>query len=146
MKQPGKVFSRRGVLAVGLALLASIATVVAQRTVPRTTAKAAAAQRTAATREFSDRPDVVPCWTQADPPRALPRLRRIPILIATAEASYHAAYDHCTSKYLTQAGVTHTFLRLEDAGIQGNGHMMMLEKNSVQIAARLQKWIAEHVK
>lgn len=78
MKHPRKVSSSRGVLAVGLAPLASIATVVAQRA--------------------------------------------------------------------PQAGVTHTFLQVEDASIQGNGHMMMLEKNSAQIAARLQQWIVEHVK
>ncbi len=94
----------------------------------------------------ADRPDVVPCWTQIDPARKLTHLQSIPILIATAEASYHAGYDHCTSKYLTQAGVTHTFLRLEDAGIHGNGHMMMLEKNNLAIAALLQKWIAGHIK
>jgi pimeloyl-ACP methyl ester carboxylesterase len=92
-----------------------------------------------------DRPDLVPCWTQVEPPRKLSHLQSMPILIATAEASYHAAYDHCTSKYLTQAGVTHTFLRLEDVGIHGNGHMMMLEKNNLAIAALLQKWIAGHI-
>ena len=31
--------------------------------------------------------------------------RSVPILILTAEASYHAPYDHCTVKYLEQAGV-----------------------------------------
>jgi hypothetical protein len=49
-------------------------------------------------------------------------------------------------KYLTQAGVANTRLRLADAGIYGNGHMMMLEKNSVEIAAAIDKWIAASVK
>ena len=31
-----------------------------------------------------------------------------------AEASYHAPYDHCTSKYLTQAGVKNDFIKLAD--------------------------------
>ena len=92
-----------------------------------------------------DAPDLVSCWKQADPPRRLPNLQRIPIVIVTTEASYHAPYDHCTSKFLTQAGVKNTFMRLADQGIHGNGHMVMLEKNSMEVAALLQKWIAANV-
>ena len=86
------------------------------------------------------------CWRQPAPARQLPHLRGIPILLVTAEASYHAAYDHCTSKFLTQAGVAHTFVRLETADIRGNGHMMMLEKNNVAVAAYLEKWLASNVR
>ncbi len=93
-----------------------------------------------------DGPDLATCWKQTDPPRQLSNLKGIPVVIVTAEASYHAVYDHCTAKYLTQAGVKNTLLRLEDAGIRGNGHMMMLEKNSVDIAAALHKWMAANVK
>ncbi|MEJ1977205.1 MAG: hypothetical protein WDN49_14950 [Acetobacteraceae bacterium] len=70
----------------------------------------------------------------------------IPVLVATSEASYHAVYDHCTARYLTQAGVANDFVRLPDQGIHGNAHMMMLEKNNLEIAAFLDKWMAEHVK
>jgi pimeloyl-ACP methyl ester carboxylesterase len=91
-------------------------------------------------------PGLTPCWKQADPPRQLTNLKGIPVVIVTAEASYHAVYDHCTAKYLTQAGVVNTRLRLADAGIHGNGHMMMLEKNSVEIAGAIDKWIAATVK
>jgi hypothetical protein len=38
------------------------------------------------------------------------------------------------SRYLAQAGVRNNFVRLEDVGILGNGHMMMLEKNNLAIA------------
>ena len=97
-----------------------------------------------------DGPGLAPCWKQADPPRRLSNLRGIPVVIVTAEASYHAVYDHCTAKYLTQAGVTNAQLRLADAGIHGNGHMMMLEKNSFEIAAAIDraidKWIAASIK
>jgi pimeloyl-ACP methyl ester carboxylesterase len=93
-----------------------------------------------------DAPDLAVCSKQADPPRRMPNLQGIPILILTTESSYHAVYDHCTSKYLTQAGVKHSFIRLEDQGIHGNGHMVMLEKNSLEVAAFLQKWIAANVK
>ena len=95
--------------------------------------------------DTSDGPMLTACWRQPAPARRLPRLQSLPILIVTAEASYHAAYDHCTSKYLTQAGVTHTFTRLEHEGIRGNGHMMMLEKNSDSIAHYLDTWLIAHV-
>jgi pimeloyl-ACP methyl ester carboxylesterase len=94
----------------------------------------------------ADGPDLAVCRKQADPPRQLSHLKNIPVVIVTAEASYHAVYDHCTAKYLAQAGVKNTHLRLADAGIRGNGHMMMLEKNSAEIAAAINKWMAENVK
>ena len=65
----------------------------------------------------------------------------MPILVLTAEASYHAPYDHCTVKYLEQAGVKAKWTRLADAGIHGNGHMMMLEKNSDEIIKYLERWM-----
>src|SRR5262249_29164132 len=54
--------------------------------------------------EKPDSPDLVRCWMQKTPARQLPNLQKIPILIVTAEASYHAPYDHCTVKFLEQAG------------------------------------------
>jgi pimeloyl-ACP methyl ester carboxylesterase len=101
----------------------------------------------AAVREAKpDGPDLAVCSKQPDPPRRLANLQGIPILILTTESSYHAVYDHCTSKYLTQAGVKNNFVRLEDQGIHGNGHMVMLEKNSREVAAFLQKWISTNIK
>jgi pimeloyl-ACP methyl ester carboxylesterase len=93
-----------------------------------------------------DAPDRVRGWLQAEPARKLPNLAKVPILILVAEASYHAAYDHCTAAYLTQAGVPNTFVRLEDIGIRGNGHMMMLEKNSDAIAAVILDWLRKTLK
>jgi pimeloyl-ACP methyl ester carboxylesterase len=106
----------------------------------------AAADLAAVRGQTADAPDLIACWTQPDPPRRLPHLQGVPILIVTTEASYHAVYDHCTSKYLTQAGVPNTFMRLENEGIRGNGHMVMLEKNNLIVAALLQKWVTAHVK
>jgi len=88
-----------------------------------------------------DAPSLVRGWLQAEPARTLPNLAKVPILILMAEASYHAAYDHCTAAYLTQAGVPNTFIRLADIGIRGNGHMMMLEKNSDEIAGVIERWL-----
>jgi len=89
----------------------------------------------------ADAPGLVRGWLQAEPARRLPNLAKVPILILVAEASYHAAYDHCTAAYLAQAGVPNTFIRLEDIGIRGNGHMMMLEKNSDRIAGVIERWL-----
>jgi pimeloyl-ACP methyl ester carboxylesterase len=91
-------------------------------------------------------PDLVRCWLPAAPARQLPNLKGIPILIVTSEASYHAPYDHCTSEFLKQAGVANDFVRLTDLHIHGNGHMMMLEKNNLEIAAFLDKWAREHIR
>jgi pimeloyl-ACP methyl ester carboxylesterase len=89
----------------------------------------------------ADAPDLSRCWEQASPARQLPKLQRVPILVLTAEASYHAAYDHCTVKYLQQAGVHPTWVKLADVGIHGNGHMMMLEKNNREIAQLIAQWL-----
>jgi pimeloyl-ACP methyl ester carboxylesterase len=93
--------------------------------------------------EKPDGPDLIKCWIQKQPARQLPALQKLPILIVTSEASYHAPYDHCTVKYLEQAGVYPKWIRLSDLGIHGNGHDMMLEKNSLEIAAVLSQWLAE---
>ncbi len=92
-----------------------------------------------------DAPDLVRCWLQKSPARRLPNLAKVPILVVTSEASYHAPYDHCTVKYLQQAGLQPTWTRLADEGIHGNGHMMMLEKNNMDIAAVMSRWLAKAV-
>jgi pimeloyl-ACP methyl ester carboxylesterase len=96
--------------------------------------------------EKSDGPDEVRCWVQTSPARQLPRLKNIPIAIVTSEASFRATYDHCTSKFLTQAGVKNTHIRLENEGVHGNGHMMMLEKNNNAVAQVIERWISGNVK
>jgi hypothetical protein len=93
-----------------------------------------------------DTPNHVRCWLQGSPARQLPRLKGIPIAIVTGEASFRATLDHCTSKFLTQAGVKNTHIRLENENVHGNGHMMMLEKNSSQVAQVLIRWIDGNVK
>jgi pimeloyl-ACP methyl ester carboxylesterase len=91
--------------------------------------------------EKADKPEYVRCWLQKEPARKLPNVAKVPTLIITSEASYHAPYDHCTVAYLAQAGVKSTFIRLVDRGIRGNGHMMMLEKNNAAIAGVMAEWL-----
>jgi pimeloyl-ACP methyl ester carboxylesterase len=99
-----------------------------------------------ARQEQTDGPELVRCVLQAEPARQMPNLRGIPTLIVTSEASYHAPYDHCTAKFLAQAGAKNSFVRLADHGIRGNGHMMMLEKNNLEIAAFLRRWEQDNVR
>jgi len=91
--------------------------------------------------EKADAPDLVTCWRQAAPARQLPNLQKMPIMIMTSEASYHAPYDHCTVKYLEQAGVKPTWIKLAELGIKGNSHVMMQEKNNKEIAAVIYGWL-----
>ncbi|MDO9708104.1 alpha/beta hydrolase [Paracraurococcus lichenis] len=86
-------------------------------------------------------PNLVPCWLQSGPPRSLPNLRGIPVAIITGEASYHAPYDHCTARYLAQAGVAVEHIRLEARGIHGNGHGIPSELNNVQTARLVDDWL-----
>lgn len=88
---------------------------------------------------------LVRCWRQAEPARRLVNLAGIPVVILQGEASYHAPYDHCTSQWLTQAGVNNDFIRLSDRGIRGNGHMMMIEQNNAEIAAVIAEWLRTNV-
>jgi pimeloyl-ACP methyl ester carboxylesterase len=81
------------------------------------------------------------CIQQAEPARRLVNLASVRVLFVTAEASYHAVYDHCTVAYLRQAGVEIDFLELGEAGICGNGHFMFLELNNLLLAERVSNWL-----
>jgi len=98
-----------------------------------------------AQQEKPDAPELCRCWLQKDEARQLPSLQKVPILIVTSEASYHAPYDHCTVNFLKQAGVQTTWVKLPDVGIHGNGHGMMLEKNNMEVATVLSQWLEKTV-
>ena len=75
----------------------------------------------------------------------MPNLKRMPHLLVVGEASAASSTNHCVSRYLTQAGVQNRWVNLGEVGIHGNGHMMMLEKNNLEIAAFLANWLANNV-
>lgn len=89
----------------------------------------------------ADGPELARGWLQQEPARKLPNLMKMPILVLTAEASYHAYSDHLTVKFLEQAGIKPTFIRLEDVGVTGNGHMLQLEKNNHEISNVMLNWL-----
>jgi pimeloyl-ACP methyl ester carboxylesterase len=88
----------------------------------------------------------VRCWLQGEPARTLPNLAKVPAVLVTAEASFHATYDACTAAFLAQAGAKPDVIQLADQGLRGNGHMMMLETNSDAVADVLAAWLADRVK
>jgi len=93
-----------------------------------------------------DGPDLFVCWMQKAPARQLVNLKALPVMVMIAEASFHAVYDHCTAKYLGQAGVKTELIRLQDRGIRGNSHIMMIEKNNLDIARVVDDWLLEKLK
>ena len=49
-------------------------------------------------------------------------------------------------KYLKQAGMHVEWLPLQSKNIHGNGHMMMIEKNNLEIAKVIDDWVVANVK
>jgi pimeloyl-ACP methyl ester carboxylesterase len=90
-------------------------------------------------------PDVNTCWVQAAPARRLPNVAKVPIVFLSSPSGYNTAWDPCTTKYLTQAGVSYDWIKLQDIGIHGNGHFMFIEKNSDEVAEVVLHWIETHV-
>jgi pimeloyl-ACP methyl ester carboxylesterase len=96
--------------------------------------------------EKADGPDMFVCWMQKSPARQLVNLKGIPTVVISAEASYHQLYDNCTVKYLNQAGMNVEWMPLQNKGIHGNGHMVMIEKNNLEIAKAIDDWVVANVK
>ena len=86
----------------------------------------------------------VPCYVQKEPARKLKNLQTIPVLFLNGEGGYHRIYDHCLAKWLNQAGVKTEYVELEKVGITGNGHQMMMEKNSAEIAKYTGNWLVRN--
>ena len=94
--------------------------------------------------EGEDRPGNRSCVLQDAPARQLSNIARVPYVALTGSASPHITYDHCGIDYLNQAGVKKDWIRLGELGVEGNGHFMFLEKNNLEIAAVVRRWIREH--
>ena len=95
--------------------------------------------------EDAQGPECVCCWKQEEPARKLPNLAKVKMVMLTAEASYHAPYDHCTTRFLRQAGVSIDHIYLAELGIAGTGHMLMIEKNSDEIAGVVAAWLERNL-
>ncbi|KAM0255095.1 hypothetical protein ACHAQJ_006099 [Trichoderma viride] len=74
----------------------------------------------------------------------LVELKRMRHAIITSESSAHSLFDWGTVRFLRQAGVDVDHYNLPNSGINGNGHMMVMEKNSDRIANMVCEWIDEN--
>jgi pimeloyl-ACP methyl ester carboxylesterase len=77
--------------------------------------------------------------------RRLAGLAHMPIVVVTSEASWMASHNHRVAEFLSAHGANASQLRLADRGLHGNGHMMMFERNSDQVADLLIDWVARNL-
>jgi len=78
-------------------------------------------------------------------PHGVPSLQSIPIGVFTSEASAWVLFDPATVQVLAGFGAKVQHVKLADLGIHGNGHMMMQETNSDEIAAAIGQWLSNNV-
>jgi pimeloyl-ACP methyl ester carboxylesterase len=90
-------------------------------------------------------PGVAGYFLQEEPARKLPNLKNTRVLMATADASFASPGNPGGVAFLRQAGVQAEELRWGRLGINGNGHMMMAEKNSRQVLQPLIDWMHKNV-
>ena len=79
-------------------------------------------------------------------------LATIPTLVLFGDhvegSGFEGAYKNCQhyQSLIKAAGGDIVFIHLPELGIRGNSHMMMLDKNNLQVADIIMFWISEHVK
>jgi len=78
-------------------------------------------------------------------PRRMVNLVDVPIAVVTSQASYHWPYDFGTVAYLRQCGCTVEHIELEQLGITGNGHFMMMERNNREVLQPILDFLQQHV-
>jgi pimeloyl-ACP methyl ester carboxylesterase len=78
-------------------------------------------------------------------PRRLPNLAGLPIAVVSAEASPFVHFHDDMVAFLDAAGCDVESLRLADAGVRGNGHAMMLERNNVEALEPIARWVEAKV-
>jgi pimeloyl-ACP methyl ester carboxylesterase len=84
-------------------------------------------------------------YLQMEPAHKLPNLRNTKVVFVTADASFASPGNPGGVAFLKQAGVQAEELRLGGLGIKGNGHMMMVEKNSRQVLQPIIDWMTKNV-
>ncbi len=68
--------------------------------------------------------------------------KRILVLTGTEDLDHSREVDGAIAAWLNANGASADFCFLADRGIVGNGHMLMLEQNSDQIAGIILDWLA----
>ena len=86
-------------------------------------------------------PEAPPARLQADPPRRLVNVARVPIALLSGEASPFVHFDGLTAGFLRQSGCQVDLIRLADRGVHGNGHGLIFERNHREVLAVALEWI-----
>jgi pimeloyl-ACP methyl ester carboxylesterase len=78
-------------------------------------------------------------------------LATVPILVLFGDhlnANYQLAWEDCTALIarIKAVGGNAKVVRTPELGILGNTHMMMMDKNNIQVADVILKWISKNVK
>ncbi|HEY7189121.1 MAG TPA: alpha/beta fold hydrolase [Vicinamibacterales bacterium] len=94
----------------------------------------------------SPEPGINGYFLQTEPgAHKLPNLRNTKVVFVTADSSFASPGNPGGAAFLKQAGVQAEELRLGTLGIKGNGHMMMVEKNSRQVLQPIIDWMTKNV-
>ena len=91
----------------------------------------------------SPRPIASPYKLQAEPARHWKNLKGIPIAWITSEFGAGGS-PVANVSFLEQAGCSVEMLRLRDYGINGNGNLMLMEKNNHEVFGVLRSWLDKH--
>lgn len=67
--------------------------------------------------------------------------KRIALIVGTNDTDHTAEIDKPIVDWLNKNGAHAEFIPLGERGIEGNGHMMMLESNSEQLANGILAWL-----
>ena len=86
-----------------------------------------------------------PRTLQAEPARRLSALAQVPIGVVTSPNSMFRSFDDHLVAFLEQAGCQVDSVRLEDHGVLGNGHGMMVERNNREVLQVILDWLGKRV-
>jgi pimeloyl-ACP methyl ester carboxylesterase len=87
-------------------------------------------------------PGAPPLVLQAEPPRKLANLAKVPIAVVSAEASVFRFTDAMVIEFLQQAGCDAVHLDLAEQGVHGNSHGSMFERNNAEVLAVVTDWMS----
>ena len=74
-------------------------------------------------------------------------LAKVPVLIVVGDHFGDQPAPDCAKERdeVNAAGGDFTFLALPDAGLKGNSHMFMQDRNNLQVADLIIQWVSDHV-
>lgn len=87
------------------------------------------------------------CFANLDEAQ-IAQLAQVPILVMVGDHFGEQPGPDCVKEMeqVNGAGGDMTFISLPDAGLKGNSHMFMQDRNNIEVADLIIKWIDEHVK